>query len=115
TPVGLTQAVVFPPDGAMVNGKMDSGEWPDPLDACQGYSYPVGTPITMQMGSFVNVSLASYALEGEATGRSVETGGFDALTYPGEHGRQTLSSFGAVVVIPRHPLTPSHSYQVTIR
>jgi hypothetical protein len=114
-PVGLTQPVMFPPDNSTVNGKMVGGEWPNPLDACFGYSYPVGIPITMQLGPFVKVSLASYALEDETTGRAVEACGFDALTYPGEHGRQMLTSFGTVVVIPRHPLMPGHIYQVTIR
>jgi hypothetical protein len=112
---GLTKPVMFPLDNSIVDGKMVSGEWPDPLDACPGYSYPVGTPITMQLGSFVKAELTSYALEDETTGRAVEACGFDALTYPGQHGREILTSFGAIVVIPRQPLTSGYIYQVTIR
>jgi hypothetical protein len=114
TPVGLKQPVMFPPNGGTVNGTMNTGEWPNPLDACPGYSYPIGTPITLQLGADVKVQLLSYDIQDETTGRSVQACGFDAMTYPGEHGRGVLTNFGAVVVVPRHPLKPGNAYHVTI-
>lgn len=115
TPVGLTEGVLFPPDNGTVNGRMSDHEWPNPLAGCPGYSFPVGTPITVQMGAFVKVQLESYAIEDETESREVEACGFDAITYPIELGRLILVNYGAVVVIPRNALTPGHTYRVSIR
>jgi len=115
TPVGLTKAVLFPPDNGMVDGVMRNSEWPNPLAACPGYSFPVGTPITVQMGAFVKVQLESSAIQDETDGRQVEECGFDASTYPLEYGRRVLTNYGAIVVIPRNPLTPGHTYRINVR
>ena len=115
TPVGLTRAIVFPPNGSTVLGAMKNSEWPNPLASCPGYTFPVGTPITVQMGALIKVSLESYSIEDETTGQQVEACAFDAGTYPDQWGQRSLLSYGAVVVIPRNPLAPGHSYSVSIK
>jgi len=115
TPVGLTKPVFFPPDGSTVTGMMKASEWPNPLDACPGYAFPVGTPITVQTGAFIKVSLESYSVQDESTGQAVETCGFDAMSYPVSWGKKGLSSYGAVVLIPRQPLTKGHQYRVNVK
>jgi uncharacterized protein YkwD len=116
-PVGLTKPVIFPPDGSTIFvGSMESGEWPDPLAASPGYSYPVGLPITVQLGSFVRTQLVSYEITDETTGRGVQACGFDSVSFPGEErARAALTEHGAVVVIPRHPLKAGRSYAVLIQ
>jgi len=115
TPVGLTKPIVFPPDGSVVPGAMKNSEWPNPLAACPGYTFPIRTPITVQTGAFIKVSLKSYSIEDETTGQQIEACGFDSGTYPDQRGQRVLLSYGAVVVIPRKPLSPSHSYIVDIK
>lgn len=115
TSVGLAKVVLFPPDGSTVTGIMRGNEWPSPLAACPGYKLPIGTPITVQMGAFVKVDLKSYSITDESTGRAVQACGFDALTYPIQHGQLVLMNYGAVVVVPRDPLVPGHTYSVHVQ
>jgi hypothetical protein len=116
TPVGISKPVFFPPDGAtMPTGAMTATEFPDPLAACPGYALPVGLPITLQVGSYIRVRLESYGLEDETSGREVETCGFDAQTYPDPYGQKVLSSYGAVVLVPRTPLAAGHEYRVNVK
>jgi len=115
TPVGIIKPVFFPPDGAtMLTGAMINSEFPNPLEACPGYAFPVGLPITVQVGTSVRVRLESYSLEDETTHRKVETCGFDAETYPDVYGQKVLSSYGAIVLIPRKPLASDHEYRVSV-
>ena len=111
----MTPAIEFPPNNATVPGKMSDAEWPNPLAACPGYDLPIGTPVTLQMGAFVKVQLESYEIVDETAGHEIETCGFDASTYTQANGRGVLMNYGAVVIIPRKPLTPGHTYQVTVR
>jgi len=114
--VGVIKPVLFPPDGAtMPMGAMVNSEFPDPLEACPGYTLPVGLPITVQLGPSVRVRLESYSLEDETTQRKIETCGFDAQSYPDPYGQRVLASYGAVVLVPRKPLTPDHEYRVNVR
>jgi len=116
TPVGMIKPVLFPPDGATIaTGAMTDSEFPNPLAACPGYSYPVGLPITVQLGASVRVRLESYSIEDETTSNQVETCGFDAHTYPEDYGHQVLLSYGAIVLVPRKPLAPDHGYRVSVK
>jgi hypothetical protein len=116
TSVGVYKPVLYPPDGAtMPNGSLESSEWPNPLDACPGYSYPVGLPLTVQLGPSIRARLMGYTVDDETTGREVAACGFDAFAYPDAYGRQVLSSYGAIVIIPRHPLVPGREYRVDVR
>ena len=67
-------------------GAMKNSEWPNPLASCPGYTFPVGTPITVQMGALMKVLLESYSIEDETKGQQVEACAFDAGTYPLTHG-----------------------------
>jgi hypothetical protein len=115
TPVGLTKPIVFPPDGSVVPGTMKKSEWPSPLAACPGYTFPVGTPITVQMVAAIKVSLESESIEDETASRQVDACAFDATTCPDQWGQRALLAYGAVVVIPRKPLTPGHSDSVSVK
>jgi hypothetical protein len=115
TPVGIVQPVFFPPDGAtMPTGAMVNAEFPNPLEACPGYTLPIGLPITVQVGASVRTQLKSYSLEDATTHSKVETCGIDAETYPDPYGQRVLSSYGAIVLIPRKPLASAHEYRVSI-
>jgi hypothetical protein len=112
------QAIRFPPDGAAVPMRSADGEWPDPLTACAGYSYPTGLPITLQLGSNVDPKLTAYSLK-SGGGAAVEVCGFDAASYTNpdplqqRRARTVLGIFGTVIVIPRAPLA-SGAYTVSI-
>jgi len=94
---------------------MKNPEWPSPLAGCPGYTLPVGMPITVQTGADVQVSLESYSIVDEASGRDVEACGFDAGSYPTSWGKRALLSYGAVVLIPRRPLAAGHQYRVAVK
>jgi hypothetical protein len=116
TPVGMVKPVFFPPDGAtMPTGVMSMLEFPDPLAPCPGYAFPVGLPITVQLGASMRVRLDSYSLEDGTTGGKVETCGFDTQTYPHAYGQQVLLDYGAVVLVPRRPLISGHEYRVSVK
>ena len=115
TPMGVIKPVFFPPEGAtMPTGAMVNSEFPNPLEACPGYAFPVGLPITVQIGASVRAQLQSYALEDGTTHRQMETCGFDARTYPDPYGQKVLASYGAIVLIPRKPLAAGHEYHVSV-
>lgn len=113
--------VKFPPDGSTVPiPAMTTPEWPNPIASCPGYSYLVGLPITLQVGPKTAGGLATYSLRDQTDNRGLESCAFDSATYvnpdPAQqvHARLALKGFGAVIMIPRLPLHPGHSYQVTI-
>ena len=113
-------AVEFPPDGSeMPWGAMVGSEWPNPLAACAGYAAPAGVPITVQDGG--RLDLASYSLRDESEGREVEACAFDAKAYHDSdpvqrrRGRELLADYGAIVMIPRHPLREGHRYRAEIQ
>src|SRR5262249_16926489 len=74
--------VQFPPEGSTVPmTEMLRGEWPNPVAACSGYSYPVGLPVTLQLGSDQQLALSSYSFRDETDGRRLEACAFDSATY----------------------------------
>ncbi|HJU29472.1 MAG TPA: FHA domain-containing protein [Candidatus Binataceae bacterium] len=111
--------IEFPPDGSTLPVLSAEGEWPDPLTACPGYSQPMGLPVTLQLGSYVDPKLTAYSLRNDGDGSALDVCAFDAATYtnpdPAQQarGRSVLSMFGAVVMIPRAPLAPG-AYTVSI-
>jgi len=116
TPTNFAQPILFPPPKYPIALIELPHEWPDPLTSCPGYVLPVGLPITIQIGSYVDAKLTSYALTQDA--KPVEACGYDAWSYvnpnPGDekHARGTLRGNGEVVVVPRKPLTPGATYDV---
>jgi uncharacterized protein YkwD len=107
-----------PPDSTMPLAIYAAGEWPDPLTSCPGYVAPTGLPITLQLGPWIPVQLTAHAFT--HNGMALEHCAFDATTYtnPDERtqswARQGLKGSGAVVLIPRAPLTSGERYSVSI-
>ena len=96
-----------------------SGEWPNPLDACPGYEWPVGLPLTLQLGDWISPHLSAYSVRRD--GQDLQACGFDATSYSSKdsvaerNGKLGLRAQGAVVVIPREPLTNGeYSVSVTV-
>jgi uncharacterized protein YkwD len=118
TGVWFDDAIMFPPDGSMVALLQLDREWPDPLSACAGYQKPVGLPVTLQVGEWIDARLSSYSITNE--GAVIETCGFDATSYTSpDEGQQKLvrdilKASGAVVVVPRRPLRPGATYSVSM-
>jgi len=114
-------AIEFPPANSIMSLYDLPHETPDPLTACPGYSYPVGLPITFQIGFYAGAKLDAFSIVKEAAHRSapIEACGYDAFSYRNERrdlmGRVVggLKAFSGVVVIPKHPLEPG-TYRASV-
>lgn len=112
----LASPIEFPADKSIITLNSFSGEWPTPLTACAGFSFPAGMPATIELGTEVEAKLSEYQITRD--GHGVEACGIDAATYQNpvsaeqERGRAILRELGAAMVIPRHPLRPGR-YSVT--
>jgi hypothetical protein len=75
-------------------------------------------PITLEIGPWADTKLGEHSLLRGS--EPVEHCAFDASSYTNadgfvqERGRNGLKAFGAVVIIPRMPLTPGERYTVTV-
>ena len=114
-----TGDVSFPPAGSTVPiGSMRYVEWPNPLASCPGYLTPVGLPVTIQVGRSQTARLSSYSFSDETTHQKLDSCAFDSASYHNGDPWQrkaaidALKSFGAIVLIPREPLHPGHTYRV---
>ncbi|MEA2680032.1 MAG: hypothetical protein QOK03_1754 [Candidatus Binataceae bacterium] len=111
-------AIEFPPDGAAVSLEWNGIETPDPLTSCSGYKFPAGLPITLQLGRLQRTELWASRLT--ENGKPIEHCAFDSHSYRNpngdaqEYGRWALRSAGAVVLIPREPLTRGAEYSVSV-
>ena len=117
-PGALAHPIEFPPDGSSVALEFLDHEWPDPLSACPDYAAPVGLPITLELRPFTDTQLGEHSIT--RGGEPVEHCAFDASSYTNpdaateEQGRAVLREFGAIILIPREPLTPGEQYTVSI-
>jgi pSer/pThr/pTyr-binding forkhead associated (FHA) protein len=115
----LERSILYPPDGATIPAAMRTleSEWPTPISGCDGYAFPTGIPMTVQLGPNVDAQLDSFSLTTE-DGTALEACGFDANSYrnPSEDDRTRvvggLRSQGAVVIVPRQPLEAGENYDV---
>jgi len=121
----LASPIEFPADKSITTLNSFSGEWPTPLTACAGFSFPAGLPATIQLGTLVEAKLSEYQITRD--GHGVESCGIDATTYQNpvdaeqERGRAILRELSAAIIIPRYPLQPgrysvsatlnNHTYQ----
>ena len=115
-----TYPVRFPGDGGLMPLRLyDGTESPDPLTSCPGYTAPTGPPIVLQLGSFSfvpNVTASSFSQDGTPLDRCI----YDETTYQNPDAnaqslsRAILDSRGAVVLMPRAPLSGGASYTVGI-
>ncbi len=112
--------IKFPGDGSVINIRLHWGETPDPLTSCPGYTAPVGLPITLQLGSgniTPNVTAHSFTT---ASGTALEHCVFDETNYdnPSDYEqywiRSILDQRDAIVLIPKEPLSPGETYNVSI-
>ena len=107
--------VVWPGNGVTVPLRTFSGEWPDPLTSCPGYTVPAGLPIlVLAPGKSVQ---KARVYEG---GHLLDVCAFDAHTYSNpdkaaqDLARSILDMRGATVIIPRSPLEPGKAYRVVV-
>ncbi len=115
----LEHPILFPPDGASLPSRMRSLdlEWPNPLSSCDGYAFPTGIPMSVQLGPMMEAQLSSFSITRD-DGAEVEACGFDANSYysSDQHERSAavnnLRGSGAVVIVPRHPLDLGARYDV---
>jgi hypothetical protein len=118
SPVTYAQPILFPPPKYSIALDELPSEWPNPLNACPNYAFPVGVPITIQLGENVDAKLGAYAVTED--GKSIEACGFDASTYSSgntvelDRARSTLKLDGEVVIVPRKPFTPGAGYDVSV-
>jgi uncharacterized protein YkwD len=117
------QPVEFPAPASTTNLIAVSGEWPSPLSVCHGYSFPAGSPITVQIGYYADARLSDFSLvttSGHSAGTAQDVCGFDAMNYTNpvrteqDLVRSILHGFGEVVIVPRRPLQRGTSYRVAI-
>jgi uncharacterized protein YkwD len=84
-------------------------EFPDPLQACPGYSAPTGLPLSIQVGGNVatTVSLHSFTGNGAPLAHCV-------IDSNSPNVGSGLSSRGAVIVVPQQALQPGVKYTVAL-
>jgi len=113
----LASPVRFPGPDSTLTMNSSEYEWPDPISACPGYTAPSGLPITLQVAFFQPVKLDDFSLKRD--GSLIEACGIDSASYVNpdseaqRRGRDILTAFGSVVVVPRAPLAPG-KYNVSI-
>lgn len=120
-PTPLERPILYPPDEGSIPANMASleTEWPTPVSGCDGYEFPVGLPISVQLGPMVDAELDSFSFSRE-DGPELAACGFDANSYrnPSEDERRrvvsNLRGQGAIVIVPRQPLEPGARYDVLV-
>ena len=107
---GGSWPVYFPGNGSTEPlTTYNGGEFPDPLQACPGYSAPTGLPITIQVGSNVATSVTAHSLTTNGTPLAhcvIDT------TNPAVGS--SLKWRGGVIVVPQQPLLPGATYAVSL-
>lgn len=111
--------IAWPGEGTSVVLTSLSGEYPDPLSSCPGFTAPAGLPIILQLGAgAITPQVASHSFK--RGDQELPHCVFDESTYQnpdpsaGSLGRAILNSRDAVVLIPRDPLNPGSTYTVSI-
>jgi hypothetical protein len=102
--------VYFPGNGTTEPLTSYSGnEFPDPLQACSGYSVPTGLPLFVETGGNVNTTVTTHTLTGN--GVALDNCAIDssnsALT-------NYLYARGGAIMIPRQPLQAGVKYVVSL-
>jgi hypothetical protein len=119
TPQVWPAPLAFPPDGSVVHVSEFSAEWPNPLASCPGYVSPAGLPITFELGHLLVPLLTDYSIKQVETNEPVEACAFNTNTYVNSDraaqtaARAILKDFGAIVIVPRRPLSPGR-YAVSV-
>jgi hypothetical protein len=107
---GGTYPVFFPANGAAVPLTTYSGnEFPDPLQACSGYSTPTGLPVFVEVGGNVATTVTAHSFTGN--GAPLDHCVIDSNS---PSVGSNLTSRGGVIVIPRQPLQQGVQYTVAL-
>ena len=112
--------IMLPPAGSDIGlVAFEGGGWPNLFTSCPGLGLPVGLPITLELGpSAQDQNIMRHSIT--TNQKPLEHCIFIPGTYVGMNdaqtlvGRQVLSTFGAVVLIPRLPLRAGNSYSVSV-
>jgi len=112
--------IMFPPAGSDIGlVAFEGGGWPNLFTSCPGLGLPVGLPITLELGPAArdqNILRHSFTTNQKPLEHCI----FIPGTYVGANdaetsiGREVLTTFGAVVLIPRVPLRAGNSYSVSV-
>jgi hypothetical protein len=108
---GGTWPVYWPGNGTTVPLRTYSGnEFPDPLQACPGYTSPTGLPVFVETGgNVVTTAGAVHSFTGNGTPLAhcvIDSTNANLAPY--------LKSRGGVIIIPQQPLQPGVVYVVTV-
>ena len=102
--------VYFPGNGTSVPlTSYGGGEFPDPLQACSGYSAPTGLPAFVELGGNVSTTVTAHSFTGNGVALRhcvIDSTNASLSSY--------LTSRGGVIVIPQAPLTPGVNYTVSL-
>jgi hypothetical protein len=112
--------IMFPPAGSDIGlVAFEGGGWPNLFTSCPGLGLPVGLPITLELGPFAHdENILRHSIT--TNQKPLEHCIFIPGTYVGMNdtqtliGRQVLTTFGAIVLIPRLPLRAGNSYAVSV-
>ena len=107
---GGSYPVFWPGNGVTEPLTQYSGsEFPDPLQACPGYSVPTGLPIFIQVGGNVATSVGVHTFTGNGTALA-----HCAIDSTNPAVGSNLTGRGGVIVIPQQPLQPGVAYVVAL-
>ena len=107
---GGSYPVYFPGNGSTEPLTQYSGnEFPDPLQACPGYTTPTGLPVFIEIGGNVDTvaSVASFSANGAQLANCVIDSRNSAV-------HSYLYSRGGVILVPRQPLQTGVTYTVAL-
>lgn len=119
----LRSPIEFPAKGMQfVVTAFDSSETPNLFTNCPGYYAPSGPAVFIALGGPPDggeddVKVISSSINQD--GNPIESCAFDASSYSNPDGfqqrlgRELLRSHGAVILVPRKPLEPGHTYTVS--
>ncbi len=120
-PPGVTFPIEWPSNGTIDPfSSMGTGEYPDPLSSCSGYTYPAGMPIYLELGQGASVTPQVTSFSFKQGSAALGVCEFDQTNYANSNssaqalGRAVLQARSAIVLIPQAPLTPGAAYSVSI-
>jgi Fibronectin type III domain/Abnormal spindle-like microcephaly-assoc'd, ASPM-SPD-2-Hydin/Cysteine-rich secretory protein family len=110
TPGAYAVPVFYPGNGATVPLTSYGGnEYPDPLQACSGYTAPTGLPAFIQIGGNVSTTVSAHSFTGDGAALA-----HCVIDSTNATLGASLKTRGGVIVIPRQPLLPGVQYAVNL-
>jgi uncharacterized protein YkwD len=107
---GGAYPVFFPGDRSSVPvTTYRGGEYPDPLQACSGYTAPTGLPVFIEVGGNVSTAVEAHSFAGNGTPLA-----HCVIDSSNASLGSNLKSRGAVILVPRQPLVAGVTYTVSL-